>query len=186
MKTPLKQANTFLFLCLISVTWGFCSNAVGEEGVSERNQQTSINLSGSPAVSCKPNAEMRELLSLHNQIRSKKRRCAGKGHLPVPPLSWSCSLANTAQRHSQDMFDLRRLGHKGRDGADLTARIERSGYSWRTLAENVARGYQTPKLVVKNWLESGDHCLNIMSDDYRQMGAAKVGNYWTVIFARED
>jgi uncharacterized protein YkwD len=41
-----------------------------------------------------------------------------------------------------------------------------------------------PNEVHRLWLESPAHCKIIMSSIYSEMGAAKVGDYWVVMFGR--
>jgi uncharacterized protein YkwD len=43
-------------------------------------------------------------------------------------------------------------------------------------------GYTTEKQVVDAWLKSPGHCKNIMNKNYKEMGVARVGTYWTQTF----
>ena len=59
------------------------------------------------------------------------------------------------------------------------------------IGENIAAGPATAKIVVRGWLESPEHCANLMSQRYTAMGiayavnpASKVGIYWAQASAR--
>jgi len=39
--------------------------------------------------------------------------------------------------------------------------------------------------VIEGWLKSPGHCKNIMSQKYKEMGVARVGNYWTQTFGSQ-
>jgi uncharacterized protein YkwD len=80
------------------------------------------------------------------------------------------------------MFRKRYFSHKGSDGTGTGERITNAGYNWRFYGENIAQGYSSEKEVVAGWLSSPGHCANIMSKNYKEMGAAKVGDYWTQDF----
>ena len=45
--------------------------------------------------------------------------------------------------------------------------------------ENIATGYTSEREVVDAWIKSPGHCKNIMNKAYKEMGVARVGNYWT-------
>jgi len=59
------------------------------------------------------------------------------GYSPKPPLAWNGRLMSSARAHSQDMADHDFQGHQGSDGADLATRIDRVGYSFVRVGENV-------------------------------------------------
>jgi uncharacterized protein YkwD len=74
----------------------------------------------------------------------------------------------------------------GHDGSSPSDRVRRMGYQPRIVGENIAAGMQTPEEVVAGWLASPDHCVNIMSARYVDMGIAYATNldssfvtYWT-------
>ena len=41
--------------------------------------------------------------------------------------------------------------------------------------------YQTEKSVIEGWIKSPGHCKNIMNPAYKEIGAARKGNYWTLV-----
>jgi uncharacterized protein YkwD len=86
------------------------------------------------------------------------------------------------------MVATRLLSH----GADFARRFSAARYDWRAAGENIATGYTTPQSVVRAWMASTEHCRNILSPTFREMGtgmlAAKAGSgsiapgTWTVDF----
>jgi uncharacterized protein YkwD len=134
-----------------------------------------------------------ELLDAHNAARAVARSCeAGGVVLPVAAtLEWNCILAEAAFNHSEDMATVDFFNHIGSDGLDVADRVTNLGYSYFAVGENIAAGQGDVDSVMAGWLSSRGHCLNIMSGDYTQLGAARVESttaeydtYWTVVFAR--
>jgi uncharacterized protein YkwD len=84
----------------------------------------------------------------------------------LPALLASSKLDLAAQRHTQAMVDTGVFTH----GFNFTQRISASGYDWRAAGENIASGYATPRSVVGAWMASPDHCRNILSPTFRNVG----------------
>src|SRR5947209_2207315 len=55
-------------------------------------------------------------------------------------------------------------------GTDFAARIASSGYAPNAAGEDIATGYPTPSAVVSAWMNSPDHCRNILDPSYRDIG----------------
>jgi uncharacterized protein YkwD len=132
-----------------------------------------------------------KILQLVNAARSQPRKCGRKSYPAVPPLQLSKVLNQAALAHSQDMAKNDFFEHRGADGSMVGDRATRVGYRWRAVAENIAIGAETAEIVVKGWLDSPGHCVNIMGADYSEMGIAYVtqpkseaGIYWTQVFAK--
>ena len=122
------------------------------------------------------------LLQLVNDARKKGCNCGNTYYAPVPPLTWNDVLEKAAYKHSNDMFRKKFLSHTGSDGSGSGERIISAGYNWKFYGENIAQGHKTEKEVVAGWLSSPGHCVNIMNKNYKEMGVAKVGDYWTQDF----
>lgn len=130
------------------------------------------------------------VLELVNQARAKDRKCGRTPFRAVPPLTGSAALDKAALAHAGDMAANDRFDHEGTDGSTPANRVERQGYRWATVAENIAVGATTPEQVVQGWLDSPGHCANIMGGQFSQMGVAYVvkrdskgGIYWAQVFA---
>lgn len=131
-----------------------------------------------------------QLFELVNEARARKRRCGWKRFGPAAALVSSDALQRAALSHAEDMAARRTLSHAGRDGSTPGERATRSGYRWRAVAENIAAGQPTARQVVADWLDSPQHCGNLMSPDYSEMGVAfaiapqsEMGIYWVQVFA---
>ena len=104
------------------------------------------------------------------------------------PLSLDSRLTKAAQYHSDDMAKRRKMSHAGSDGSSVGVRVKRTGYRYRAVAENVARGQDSSHEVVKDWMNSSGHRRNILSSKYTEIGIGIAygpkGPYWTQVFAR--
>ncbi len=119
-----------------------------------------------------------EFLDAVNKSRSVGRRCGKTRYGPAPPVSWSGSLATAARLHSEDMVAGSFFSHTGSDGSSAGQRISRQGYSWRACGENIAVGVPTVSTVVQGWLESEEHCRNLMEPAFAEIGAGvAIGPY---------
>lgn len=123
------------------------------------------------------------LLQLINNVRKKGCQCGDTWYPAAPAITWNGQLEQAALVHSNDMYANNYFSHAAQDGSKAGTRIDDAGYHWRTYGENIAFGYRNEKEVVKGWLLSPGHCKNIMSKAYKEMGVARVGNYWTQVFA---
>ncbi len=125
------------------------------------------------------------LLELINDHRISGTECGGEYQPPAEPLTWNDTLAVAAQIHSDDMYGNDFLAHTGSDGSVLADRIDRVGYDWRTIGENVAMVHREAEYrVVEGWMASPQHCLNIMRGDFEEMGAARSDKFWTQVLAK--
>jgi uncharacterized protein YkwD len=102
-------------------------------------------------------------------------------------------LSRVALAHSMDMARRRFYGHMNPDRLGPAERIEAAGYDALASAENIARGYRDPNLVVNGWMDSPGHRANILNPDFQTIGAgyfvdtaAPDGHYWTHLFAVPD
>lgn len=101
---------------------------------------------------------------------------------PVSPVTWNDQLATAAFNHSNDMNSNNYFNHNSPAGSTAGDRITAAGYTWRTYGENIARGYTSEQSVIDGWINSEGHCKNIMNPSFKEMGVARVGNYWTQEF----
>jgi len=105
----------------------------------------------------------------------------------LPAMVYDSRLELAAQRHSEDQAAMGRMTHTGSDGSSMTQRIDRVGFAWRSAAENVAYGYQTPAAVMAAWMASDGHRRNILSANTRIGVGLAYGSdgrpYWTQVFA---
>jgi uncharacterized protein YkwD len=122
------------------------------------------------------------ILQLINNVRKKGCQCGDTYYPPVAPLTWNALLEKAALVHSTEMVEKKYFSHISSDGYGAGDRITAAGYNWKSYAENIGMGYRDEKEMVDGWLKSPGHCKNIMSAQYREMGVAKVNDYWTQDF----
>jgi uncharacterized protein YkwD len=84
----------------------------------------------------------------------------------LPQLHASSLLNRSAQGWTNEMVSSGTFSH----GSDFAARISAVGFNWSSAGENIASGFPTPRAVVRAWLGSTDHCRNILSPEYRDVG----------------
>jgi uncharacterized protein YkwD len=84
----------------------------------------------------------------------------------LPPLREQTQLEAAAQQWANWMVSADDFTH----GSDFAGRIAAKGYVWQAAAENIATGYRTPAGVVRTWMRSADHCRNILTPVYRDVG----------------
>ena len=129
------------------------------------------------------------VLDLVNQARATPRYCGNSAFNAARPVRWNGSLAEASRLHSEDMARYNYFSHNGRDGSAPAQRIERAGYRYRAIAENIAAGQMKPEEAVAGWIRSPSHCANLMNPLYTEMGAAfainagsEMGVYWAQDF----
>jgi uncharacterized protein YkwD len=132
----------------------------------------------------------RDILKLTNQARGESRRCGQATFASAQPLAWAPALAGAALVHSRDMAKQNYFRHRAKDGDRASDRVDRKGYVWRRVGENIAAGQGSAQQAVSAWLSSPPHCANLMNPNYTEMGAAYAVDadsdstiYWTQVFA---
>ncbi len=121
---------------------------------------------------------LREMLDRVNAERSARG---------LAPMRYDERLVLAAQRHSDDQAGRRQMSHVGSDGSSLGVRVDRVGYRWRRIAENVASGHPDTASVMAGWMASDGHRRNILSANTDiGVGLAYSADgrpYWTQVFA---
>lgn len=124
------------------------------------------------------NNDAQKLLTLVNQLRKKGCRCGRKRMRSAPPLKINQLLNQAARSHAQDMASKNFFDHRGSNGSSISDRISKTGYDWQAVGENIFWGKVNIQEVFQGWKDSPSHCKNMMDKDFRDMGFAKVGDYW--------
>lgn len=123
-----------------------------------------------------PDADMQELVQLHNEARAK-----ASWAWQLNPLAVNDKLTGYAQTHADWMAENNRMRHSS------MRNIMKLGFS--RAGENIAWGQKDARTVMNAWLWSPGHRRNIMSTSYTQIGCgARKDNkgrlYWCVCFGR--
>jgi uncharacterized protein YkwD len=163
-------------------------------GVSRQDREWRITLAR-PLLSARLGdwqAEGQKLLTELNVARSQPRQCGTQSFNATTPLTWNATLATAAEAQSRSMANNNYFDHKDRDGRTPGDRAELAGYNFQQIGENISAGQDTAHKVVEGWLASPGHCANLMSPQFRDVGAAyavdpksDAGIYWTVMFGAQ-
>lgn len=142
--------------------------------------------------SCGIHALSAEALRRVNEARARARRCGGQPMGPATPLKWDPALEVAASSHSLDMAKRNYFDHRSPTGSTVSQRASASRYNWKTVAENIAGGDTSVDEVIQGWLDSPDHCVNMMEPAYTDVAVACVqqpgtewGTYWTMVLGRK-
>ena len=116
-----------------------------------------------------------EVLRLVNNIRKEHG---------LSDLSVNSDLAHVARTKSQDMSDNNYFAHTSPRYGTSFQMIKAAGLTYRTAAENIARGFSTPEALVDAWMASSGHRANILNPAFTQIGIGYVarGHYCTQMF----
>ncbi len=119
-----------------------------------------------------------EVVRLVNEIREERGLSA---------LKQDWELSRVARFKSQDMKDNNYFSHTSPVYGSPFNMMKNFGISYKSAAENIARGQKTPGAVVNAWMNSSGHRANILSSSYNKIGVGYVkdGNYWTQMFIRQ-
>lgn len=120
-----------------------------------------------------------------NKARSMKCKCGNETQKAAPALVWDDKLTEAAQKHANDMSSKNFFSHKGSDKSSVDERIEREGFEWQLVGENIADGYMSEAHVIEGWMDSPGHCKNMMNPGFSHVGVAvsSDGRYWVQVFA---
>lgn len=116
-----------------------------------------------------------EVIRLVNEIRVQNG---------LKPLTSDWQLSRVARYKSQDMKDNNYFSHTSPVYGSPFQMMKSFGLSYRTAAENIAKGQLTPQAVVNAWMNSSGHRANILNPSFTKIGVGYVesGRYWTQMF----
>ncbi len=119
-----------------------------------------------------------EVIRLVNEIRVKNG---------LKALTHDWELSRVARYKSQDMKDNNYFSHTSPVYGSPFNMIRNFGISYKSAAENIAKGQKNPQAVVNAWMNSAGHRANILNSTYTKIGVGYVagGNYWTQMFIRQ-
>lgn len=161
-----------------------------------RHKQTpkTTNLAAVVRSQCEFNElRIHRVIQYLNAYRSQHRSCGDTVYPHATALSWNKQLAAAALVHSKHMAQGNFLNHKDTMGLVPADRVSNAGYRWKTVAENIAGGTETPEQTIDLWMNSSGHCQNIMNTAHTQIGLACAENpasdyriYWTLVLASPE
>lgn len=149
---------------------------------------TLMGARGQPAQ-CAVRAE--EALQRINAARASARRCGARTMPPAPPLRWDASLQSAAELHSLDMARGNYFEHRSPSGSSVRDRVSAAHYRFKGVGENLAAGTRDIGDTVHGWLDSPDHCENLMDANFADVAVAcaaqdgtEWGTYWTMVLGK--
>jgi uncharacterized protein YkwD len=112
----------------------------------------------------------------------------------LAPLKRNPHLDAVAQAHGVHMVQGKFFEHESPLGMQAAERITAAGGpDWTWVGENIAAGYQTPEIAVREWMKSKGHRKNIMNGEFVETGIGVLydprsyyGWYWVQVFATFD
>jgi len=127
--------------------------------------------------------EERTLMELVNKERAKA---------DLPALQPHPLLFKAARGHSANMAKQEKMEHI-LDEKKPSQRVEAAGYNWGKVRENLLTADMPDvpaEKIVKAWMDSKDHRINILANDVAETGLgiarnAKGEAYYTQVFARQ-
>jgi uncharacterized protein YkwD len=129
-------------------------------------------------------------LQLVNQVRASGTHCGQRSFAPASPVTLSATLDTVALGHAADMAAHDYFEHQDLSGRSPAQRVREGGYQETLVGENIAYGPKSIDEVVQGWLDSPDHCENIMDPRFAQMGIAyapgklaRHGLFWVQLLA---
>lgn len=145
---------------------------------NDNNNESDINKPSGDVTNGNFDSFQREVLKLVNEERNK----AG-----LKPLTLNSNLSNIATIKSQDMINKNYFSHTSPTYGSPFDMMKKFGVSYKTAAENIAKGQTTPQQVMNSWMNSSGHRSNILNPNFTQLGVgvAKSSNgtiYWTQMF----
>jgi uncharacterized protein YkwD len=168
------------------------NRAMRDVGVHHWGRDTWIVLASRPVVPTRTEAPVlaARALDLVNEARSRGARCGTRWFAPAPPVRLSGTLGGVALGHANDMAEHDYFEHQDLAGRTPADRVRAVGYRETLVGENIAYGVTSADEAVKGWLDSPDHCENIMDPRFAEMGigyaqgrAVKHGLYWVQVLA---
>ena len=125
-----------------------------------------------------------EILESINALRAKN---------DLPGLRLDGRLQDAAVKHAIDMASRGYFDHISPEGENVDERVIREGYEWKTVAENIAAGYDDGDALVEGWKASPGHFGNILCKDCTDTGigayyaaGTEWKYYYVQVFARTD
>ena len=134
------------------------------------------------ALACDVPDNLRKIRNRVVTLTNPRREKAG-----LPALGKNARLHRAAQGHACWMADNNLLSHTGEGGSTMATRITAKGYTWSYVSENVAYGQTSPREVIRTWMQSPPHRVNMLNELAKEIGIGYALNggrpYWVMVLA---
>lgn len=111
------------------------------------------------------NITISSLLENTNQERVK---------VGIKPLKINDQLDKAAYLKAQDMFNDQYWAHVAPDGTEPWKWFGDVGYNYNAAGENLAKNFTTTNAIMFAWMNSPEHKVNVLNNDYQDVGFAVV------------
>lgn len=88
----------------------------------------------------------------------------------TPSLRSSAKLARAAQDKANDMVKRDYWSHNTPEGKSPWTFVDKSGYAYKSIGENLAYGFSEDQEVINGWLNSPAHRDNLLNTSYKEVG----------------
>ncbi|SDE42954.1 CAP domain-containing protein [Limimaricola pyoseonensis] len=131
--------------------------------------------------------------NLPSEVNAKATRLAAdlnayRAQRGLARVSHDSDLSRAAQTQACDIAATGAFSHRGSDGSNHRARVERTGYCAGVSAENLAWGYPRPEQIVTGWAGSPGHRQVMELARAREFGLGIAqgasGPVWVLVMAQ--
>jgi len=133
-----------------------------------------------------------QILDAVNTTRATARTCGTVAQPAVGTLAWAPQAEQAALGHAQYLQRNDAFSHTGENGSGVGDRLSATGYAWTHAGENIAAGFGDIASVMKAWIDSPGHCVNLMNPAFTELAVVLVPgtsantyrSYWVMVLAR--
>jgi uncharacterized protein YkwD len=133
-----------------------------------------------------------QVLAAVNAVRAVARKCGTADYPAAGPLKWHAQTEQAARTQAEYLQQNNLFSHTGANGSTVGDRLTATGYTWSTVGENIAAGFVDVPAVVKAWVDSPGHCVNLMNANFVDLGVVLVPGtssntyrtYWGMVLAK--
>ena len=112
----------------------------------------------------------RDIIVLTNNERIKQG---------LPALTYNRQLSAQAEGKAIDMINKQYFAHVSPEGIGLEQLVEKYGYKYLDIGENLALGdFASSSHVVNGWMNSPGHRANILNKDFTEIGVSAIEEKW--------
>lgn len=126
-----------------------------------------------------------QMLMKVNHVRKNGCRCGKRYMAPAGPVKWDETLYKSALSHALDMASNKFFAHYSSDGLNIGDRLEKIGYDWQVVGENLGEGQKSFDEVLEDWMQSYSHCVMLMNPKVDEMAVARYEKYWVQHFGKK-
>jgi uncharacterized protein YkwD len=126
------------------------------------------------------------LVNSINEVRNTGCKCGKRFYRPVGNVSWNDTLFTSAEDYAKYMTSGNFFSHVGPDGKNIGQRVEKFGYDWQFIGENLGKGQVDVDELIADWKKSYTHCILLMDPRFTEMGLAEYEGYWVLHLGKRN